>query len=361
MQKKQHYQNLTLQERFLMNWFTYVYVAIATLVIALWAYHSFQTTTANPHLKAIEIIIFGILIAGAIYFISWTGIFLISRLYYIVTWPIRGLYNLARFQTGAELFPVKYRVGRYKLTSAEITSTYVTYLDSPADVWDDFLTAKFDINNLVIARVTAYSRESGAYFDINAGLLRERRQIVRNKLVRRSDYDRQRALVPGWRTVAKDVHTYHRTHLIPFRYVLSEGYDIPGLLFTGTAQLNSGDRPEKGYTVRNSGFLNHQKRQKILLKYFARHQGRPLENTSIKEIAPISAIFSDHDFIFSLDDFERLSDYYIQHAPTHNFRYGAFTDANIDALEVVPESLSVYLYNMTTKQFCFQATVPNVH
>lgn len=361
MHKRHHYYDLTLQERIFMNWFIYLYIAITIGLIAYAIYHNFQINTINPKLKAFKILIFGILLAGGIYFSCWLALFLVSRFYYLISWPFRIITSLFKSRPVAPLFPVKYQVGRYSLSAEEITSVYLTYLDSPAEVWEDFLTTKFSINTLVIARTTAYSRESGAFFDINAGLLREHQQIVRDKIIRRSDYDRQRAIVPGWQTIKNSDYSYHRTHLIPFRYVLSEGYDIPGLLFTGTSQLNSGNRPKHNYVVGNTGFLSHKKRQKLLLRYFNHHQGRPLETSSVKEIAPLSGIFTDQDFIFSLDDFERLSDYYIQHAPTHNFRYGAFTDPNFDTLEVVPESLSVYLYDMTTKQFCFQATIPNVH
>lgn len=361
MQKRHNYYDLTVQERLVMNWFTCLYVAITGILITCAIYHNFQTNIINPKLKALEILIIGILLAGAFYFGGWLVLFLISRFYYLISWPMRIIASLFKGQAIAPLFPVKYQVGRYSLSAEEITSVYVSYLDSPAEVWEDFLTTKFSINTLVIARTTTYSRESGAFFDINAGLLREHRQLVRDKIIRRSDYDRQRAIVPGWRTIKNNDYSYHRTHLIPFRYVLSEGYDIPGLLFTGTAQLNSGNRPKNNYVVGNTGFLSHKKRQKLLLRYFNHHQGRPLETSSIKEIAPISGIFTDNDFIFSLDDFERLSDYYIQHAPTHNFRYGAFTDPSFDTMEIVPESLSVYLYDMSTKQFCFQATIPNVH
>lgn len=361
MPTKHASSNLAWHEHFYAHWFAYLYCSGAGMIIGYQMYHHYHQTLSDPWLKACEIGLVGCLIALGIYLAGWTGWFIISHVYYILSWPFRSLVHYSRYQVAAPLIPTKHQVGRYQLSDAQITCTDVSFLDTPADVWASFLEMRFDINHLVVAHATPFSRETAAYYDLNAGLLREHKRIIRQRIVQRNDYDRKRAMVPGWRQAAKDEHLFHRTHLIPFRYVLSEGYDIPGLLFTGTAQLNSGDRPEKGYLVRNTGFLNHQKRQKILLKYFQRHHGRPLESASIKELAPVSAMFSDNDFIFSLDDFERLSDYYIEQSPTHNFRYGAFTDANFDSLQVIPESLSVYLYDMTAKKFCFQATLPNVH
>lgn len=360
MQKKQNYKHLTLQEKFFANWFSYSYIIITSLFILIKSYNCYKTSIDNVIFNTLTSFIKETILATLFYFICKILIFIFSKTWDLISWPIRNSKSKQMYGFSAQIFPVKYQVGRYKLSDSQLTSVTVSYLDNTADVWSYFLNTKFQINNLIVSRSTPYSRENAAYFDINAGLLRERKRIISQNIVTRNSDDRKRSLIAGWPDTNTD-KMYHRTHLIPFRYTLSEGYDIPGLLFTGTSQLNSGNRPLLNYTVADSGFLSHKKRQKLLLKYFSKYKGKPLENAYIKNMASISKNYSDDNFIFSLDDFERLSDYYIEHSPTHNFRYGTFTDANFDSLKLIPESASVYLYDMTTKQFCFQATLPNIN
>ncbi|RGI28293.1 MULTISPECIES: hypothetical protein [Enterococcaceae] len=212
-------------------------------------------------------------------------------------------------------------------------------------------------------------RVQGAYVVINRSILMERKNKV-NRSIFRNDEDRYNAYVPGFDEVRSEKikcdkrmqAMYHRTHLLPFRFCLSEGDDMTNLLFTGTAHLNSGSRPQLHYFVPNDNlfkdsfyyrqlYLSDLCKTKIRKKKLIKESNITIQHISAPSPAPIGSHYS-------LDDFERVATSYILDHPNNSFKYGVFCHYSDDG--VIPSSVSVYLINNTLNKMIFSVELPNV-
>ena len=97
-------------------------------------------------------------------------------------------------------------------------------------------------------------RVVGAFVYMNYDLLQRNKRLIKEGIVKRDSRDRQYNSAPSIDLVKGEVvdtgsgkgSLYHLTHLVAFRHSLSEG-DFDGLLFAGTAHLNSGARYDLDY------------------------------------------------------------------------------------------------------------------
>jgi len=210
-------------------------------------------------------------------------------------------------------------------------------------------------------------RVTGAFVKLNGHQFSKNEQHLHDE-VKRNNARRRSAEVPGFEAAnAKKIKKgnqwfslYHRTHLLPFRFGLSEGDDIPYLLFTGTAHLNRGDRPDQDYFVPDNGspdsFIDRQNYLKDLLDQIPVTKKLKPSTILIGDInVPAPAPF---DTNFSLDDFERLATAFIVEIPEDMFKYGVFCHYDDDNA-VIPSAVSVYLIDVSQKLMAFSVTLPN--
>lgn len=232
------------------------------------------------------------------------------------------------------------------LKQNKIKPTYVE------NILDSFNNQK---SNTKSFKISNQERTEGAYITLNRSRLEENKKEIYNGIITRNDDLRKKAKVYGYYENQKYVivsgkkeYLYHRTHLLPFRYTLSEGDDADGLLITGTSYLNSGNRPDKNYKVPEDEFsLDGRKGRQVTLK------------SKIKKFYCIKDIKVDKnlDVNYSLDDIERLVDSIIlERDYIFNYKYGVF--CNYDDNQKIPSSVTAIL--RTDKDILFEITLPNV-
>lgn len=210
------------------------------------------------------------------------------------------------------------------------------------------------INTATIAPI-ANDRVRGAVMVLTKQNYLQHKQLIKVGAISRDDQKRQRAQVPGFSHEFVDTpsgrqYLYHRTHLLPFRFAMSEGDDAPGLLFTGTSHLNSGGRPRMGYK-KPEGF----DRVNFLYNWYRKRGWVKLTGQAINvKNAPEGTHYS-------LDDVEQLASKIIQEEtnPKNVFKYAIYCYYNEDNTGVIPSGVVATLYDVTRNTTRIRAVLPN--
>lgn len=203
-------------------------------------------------------------------------------------------------------------------------------------------------------------RVHGGVAYLNANILNGR-QVMRQSYVARDYNTRKNAFVPGYDKIRGEYVEYngvrhylwHRTHVLPFTFTLSEGDNIDGLMFTGTAHLNHGDRPQLGYTV-------HDNRERVNMLFDRWHGPKGgknrLELTSLSRIRVPGAPNGTH---YSMDDIEQLASRIIKYVGDKQtpFKYSVRCLYGDDSL--IPSAVEIRLYNLSTNELVLHVRLPN--
>ncbi|WP_424349127.1 hypothetical protein ACPBEH_10435 [Latilactobacillus sp. 5-91] len=271
-----------------------------------------------------------------------------------VAWLGYALYQFVRTHKGQdetedaeELTPPQTLIEDVQVAYHYIPTTHfeqtMNQLDKPGQSGD------------VLVAEMAQERPVGAIALLTTGILKARQSAIQSGLITRSDEKRKQANTPGYDLVShqyaevagKKVNLYHRTHLLPFRFTLSEGDDIDGLLFTGTAHLNHGDRPSINYLMPN----NQARVNQLYAAYQNNHYRLTLRDTHVPgEVAGTN---------YSLDDFEQLATRIILSKKQSETEFKYEVSCHYDEQEVVPQSITVNLWDLTHQALAFSATLPN--
>lgn len=203
-------------------------------------------------------------------------------------------------------------------------------------------------------------RVVGAFMFIDKNLLVRNKDLIKRKIVVRDSSMRKRAHIPGRKATWYDkveVHgqTYnlwHATHLIPFRYCLSDG-DFPNLLFMGTAHLNMGAKYDMGYAPASRGTADSNAARVAHLKELvnASKNGLKLDYPEVPGLRRYGFVQ------YSLDDFERLADYLINSRKNDHFKYGV--ECFYSNGSVIPDEVQVVMINLTKNKLEFSVKLKN--
>jgi hypothetical protein len=168
----------------------------------------------------------------------------------------------------------------------------------------------------------------GAFVYMNHELLSRNKMLIKNGVIRRNSRDRRMNGAPNISDVRDDivdngggkVSLYHLTHLIAFRHSLSEG-DFDGLLFTGTAHLNSGARYNLDYVPPyNKTSDSTISRVNNLKDAFFKNGNVLFLKYPTLEVNRNFGSFGKAQY--SLNDFEMLFDFFVNWKKNHVFKYG---------------------------------------
>ena len=189
------------------------------------------------------------------------------------------------------------------------------------------LTGISDGTDIVVSKKQR-GRVVGAFVYMNYDLLQRNKSLIKEGIVKRDARERQYNSAPSIDLVKGEVvdtgsgksSLYHLTHLVAFRHSLSEG-DFDGLLFAGTAHLNSGARYDLDYVPPYSKTSDSTlSRVNYLKEYFFDN------NYQIKLDYP--TVRTNRNFgskgaaQFSLNEFELLFDFFVNWKKAHVFKYG---------------------------------------
>lgn len=165
-------------------------------------------------------------------------------------------------------------------------------------------------------------KPTGASITINKALLIANKTKIKTHEVERNSAARANANVVGYYDTPDGIpryevingrkeYTYHRVHLVPFRYCLLEDRRV---MITGTSHLNMGNRPMYGL-LRN--------RWDELPERFIRETLKPTGSGVRPNICYYEHPTTDIErtTYFSLDDYERLADYVINSNPDKTYNY----------------------------------------
>lgn len=121
-------------------------------------------------------------------------------------------------------------------------------------------------SNLGNMYLTKGDRPEGAFIILDKDEIDRRRKMIEDNVFTRNSNDRYLANVVGFKEHSSYVtvngekeYLYHRTHLLPFRFSLSEGNNVDNLLITGTTRMNNGDRPNHNYFVPSNTYFELNK------------------------------------------------------------------------------------------------------
>lgn len=191
-------------------------------------------------------------------------------------------------------------------------------------------------------------RVIGAYITFTGSQLTNNKRLIRDGRVTRNSEARKNAFVPGMDIAKRELTMigdkpyfhYHRTHLIPFRFCLNDG-EFANMMFTGTARLNAGHIPQKGYVPSEE---EHAKNVEHII--------------NITRTDP--AYFTRVDTTYSLDDFERAADQLVYNSAesyNHTFKYGV--ECLYQLPTIIPTHVLVTFMDMTRRQVLFTAVLKN--
>lgn len=189
------------------------------------------------------------------------------------------------------------------------------------------LSGIVDATDVVIARKER-GRVVGAFVYMNYDLLQRNKRLIKEGIVKRNARERQQYGAPSMEHVkdkvvyvgGSNVSLYHLTHLIAFRHSLSEG-DFDGLLFVGTAHLNSGSRYDLDYVPPYSKTTDSTLGRVNVLKsmFFENNQLLVLDCPTVKTNRNFG---SRGPAQYSLNEFELLFDFFVNWKKDHVFKYG---------------------------------------
>ncbi len=269
--------------------------------------------------------------------------------FYILYLIVNFLYRLVTSVIPKSKESIEKENSKYK-NNLRIKPIYVE------DIKESFYKQKSKKPTLKIANS---KKPEGAFIVLDKKALNKNKTAILNGRIRRDDVARKNVNVLGFNSVQKFVvnnnnkeYLYHRTHLLPFRYTLSEGDDVDGLLFTGTSHLNSGNRPLKNYKVPKDDEMigSNKDRENSLHEKI----GKSKYITNIN----VDSHSTNH---YSLDDIERLVDSYIENADNSDiYSYGVFCNYEKPTDEV-PSSVTAILRNIRLGRDVFEITIPNTH
>ncbi|WEV44576.1 hypothetical protein OZX60_03820 [Streptococcaceae bacterium ESL0687] len=184
--------------------------------------------------------------------------------------------------------------------------------------------------------------------------------LTRRKL---SSHLTQRELVrlpdpPGWKRInnsrAGRVYPYHRTHLLPFIFSQSEGFEMPFLLITGSSYLNHGD------LLSLDTITSHDRRDYNSI--YNRAERIKLNNRERKILVnqpTLSPIF-DGSLKYSLADVEAYTSEYIEKSKgQHVFCY--MVTCNYDEDPLIPASVNIFFQNVSLQKTILNMELENIH
>ena len=184
-----------------------------------------------------------------------------------------------------------------------------------------------DAVDIVIGEPTR-NRVVGAFVYMNHDLLQRNKDLIKRGVIKRNAAERQRNSAPYMSQVKHRVvdtgsgkaSLYHLTHLIAFRHSLSEG-DANGLLFTGTAHLNSGSRYDLNYVPAYSRTKDSTTSRVNTLKelFFQNNCQLKLDYPTVDTGRNFG---SRGPAQYSLNEFELFLDFLVNWKKTHVFKYG---------------------------------------
>lgn len=218
----------------------------------------------------------------------------------------------------------------------------------------------------VIMAPTNDGRIHGGMANLTPGILKARQEAVRNGWVERDDTERRNTEVPDFDNIPADQKSieldgrrysmWHRTHVLPFRMALSDGRRIPSIMFAGTAHLNHGDRPDKGYFVSNA---EADRRGNLLYGMYRKRNWHLNMNT--RKAISVHGNYMPQDTHFSMDDIERLATHIINSYKDKNtpFRYTVWCNYNANNRTAIPDSVEISLINLQRKDVLLSVTLPN--
>lgn len=206
-------------------------------------------------------------------------------------------------------------------------------------------------------------RVHGAMMTISKEMLANHRHLIQSGEVVRDNELRYKAFVPGMDEVrdekvqSPDGQTYslwHRTHLVPFRFALSDG-DIDGIMFAGTAHVNHGDRPN--YMFHIDKYIQEARGNELFARYFHNKKTHPLYLDGPKIL--VNEEFAPAGTQYSLDDLEQVACHIIEAQKFDLFRYGVMCHYNDENLGLIPDWVEVHMVNVTKHQTAMHATLQN--
>lgn len=224
----------------------------------------FRFTKQNWHKKLINIIFIGLYLYSVYYSYTNYRNDLLSMLSGFIGFPIILIifYLIARVFAGTiklffeSIFDMFEWIFRKISPSSKLNTRNIEYHTTPDSYSQAYEQACLtgSINDIHISDI---EKGQGAFMVLNSTLLKENERNIKDGIVKRNNDERYKAYVQGFRSVKNDYYLkndrkeyiYHRTHLLPFRFCLSDG-DIRNIMFTGTSHLNSGDRPKFNYYVK---------------------------------------------------------------------------------------------------------------
>ena len=203
-------------------------------------------------------------------------------------------------------------------------------------------------------------RVHGGIAYLNATILNGR-QAMRQSYISRDYNTRKNAFVPGYGDVQGEYvesngvrhYLWHRTHVLPFTFTLSEGDNINGLMFTGTAHLNHGDRPQLGYTV-------HDNRERVNMLFDRWRSPKGGKNRlKLTSLSRIHVPGSPNGTHYSMDDIEQLASRIIKYVGDKRtpFKYSVRCLYGDDSL--IPSAVEIRLYNLSTNELVLHVRLPN--
>lgn len=223
--------------------------------------------------------------------------------------------------------------------------------------YDDFLASIRKVRHryslrpktqLVATNDIYRDRVYGAYTLMAKGELWAHLKDIKAKKYQRSSDIRRKVYVPGYKSVKplnvgqRVFFPYHKTHLLPFRYVLSEGDTLRNILVTGTSLANSGDAIS--YTLSD-------KQREARLQRLSALLGKG-KNT-------FDYLIDDKGRPYSLDDYERLSTKLILEAPSNDTQFLYIVLPQYSGANIIPRAFKLELYQIGRRRKVFSAIVRN--
>lgn len=224
------------------------------------------------------------------------------------------------------------------------------------------LTGIPDAVDIVVARKQR-GRVVGAFVYMNHELLQRNKKLIKDGIVKRDSRARQQHGAPAMDLVKdkvavngnKKVALYHLTHLVAFRHSLSEG-DFEGLLFAGTAHLNTGARYDLDYAPAYNRTSDSTMGRVDTLKnlFFENKQTLILDCPTVKTRYNFG---NRGQAQYSLNDFEHLFDFFVNWKKDHVFKYGV--ECHYEKGSPLVKHVRVVIIDVTAEKLLVDAILLN--